>query len=222
MDTVSTVTGRPLRADAERNRQRILDAAADLFAAEGLDVTLDDVARQAGVGVGTVYRRFANKQELVDALFERTLEEMETKARECLADPDPWHALVTFLEYSCLTMAVNRGLGDVITDRMTDLQRISCTRERITPVIEQILVRARDAGTLRAEAEVSDFFALIRMIEAIADFARPVNAEVWRRYLAVMLDGLRSDDLPRCPLPVPALTEDQIMQAKQHCAGRRR
>lgn len=222
MNTVSTATGRPLRADAERNRQRILDAAADLFAVEGLDVTLDDVARHAGVGVGTVYRRFSNKQELVDALFERTLEDMEAKARECLADPDPWQALVTFLEYACLTMAVNRGLSDVITDRMTDLERVGCTRERMTPVIEQILLRARDAGALRAEVEVSDFFALIRMIEAVADFARPVNPEVWRRYLAVILDGLRSDDRPRCPLPVPALTEDQITQAKQHCAHRRR
>ena len=87
-----------LRRDAERNRQLILNAARELFAERGLGVTLNDVAHYAGLGVGTVYRRFPDKGQLIDALFEQRLEEIVRMLNDCLADPDPWHALTDFLE----------------------------------------------------------------------------------------------------------------------------
>jgi AcrR family transcriptional regulator len=89
---------RPLRRDAERNRQRILAAAGELFAERGLSVTLDDIARHAGVGVGTVYRRFPDKNELIDALFEDRLKALCAAAEAALASDDPWDGLVLFLE----------------------------------------------------------------------------------------------------------------------------
>src|ERR1051325_5777449 len=94
-------TERPLRKDAERNRLRILDAAGERFAQRGLGVTLDDIARHAGVGVGTVYRRFADKELLIDALFEQRLEAMRATAERALAEPDPWNGLVLFFERGC-------------------------------------------------------------------------------------------------------------------------
>ena len=90
---------RPLRADAERNRQRILDAAADLFAERGLQVSLDEVAERAGVGVGTVYRRFPDREALIDALFQVRVEEFIGIAREAAADPDAWAGLTRFIEH---------------------------------------------------------------------------------------------------------------------------
>src|SRR5438270_2551864 len=89
---------RPLRKDAERNRRRILDAAAELFTERGLGVTLNDIAHHADVGVGTVYRRFPNKELLIDALFEDRLAEFAKLAEDALTDSDPWHGLVGFLE----------------------------------------------------------------------------------------------------------------------------
>src|SRR5438045_1329294 len=103
---------RPLRADAERNRQRILDAARELFADQGLNVTLNDIAHHAGVGVGTAYRRFANKEEVIDALFEEELQKVAGVANEALAEPDAWSGLVTFLERSLHMQFGDRGLNE--------------------------------------------------------------------------------------------------------------
>src|ERR1700761_4755874 len=97
-ERMATTSERPLRKDAERNRQRVLDAARELFAERGLGVSLDDIARHAGVGVGTVYRRFPDKEQLIDALFEERIGEMLSAAGESLEMPDPWLALVRFLE----------------------------------------------------------------------------------------------------------------------------
>ncbi len=91
---------RPLRRDAERNRRLILDAARELFEQRGLGVTLNDIAHHAGVGVGTVYRRFPDKEQLIDALLEDRIADLVGSAREGALDPDPWHGLTTFLERS--------------------------------------------------------------------------------------------------------------------------
>src|SRR3954449_6931317 len=104
----------PLRKDAERNRQRILDAARELFAERGLGVTLNDVAHHAGVGVGTVYRRFPDKEMLIDTLFQEQLDEWARIYQEGLADPDPWHAVVSTHERALELWADNRGLKEIV------------------------------------------------------------------------------------------------------------
>src|SRR3954470_8632559 len=101
---------RPLRRDAERNRRRILRAAGEVFAERGLGVTMDDIAERADVGVGTVYRRFPEKELLVEALFEDRVEELVSLAQQALAEADPWEALVGFLERGQALQASNRGL----------------------------------------------------------------------------------------------------------------
>src|ERR1700744_599668 len=107
-----TEPDKPLRRDAERNRQRILDAAAELFPERGLGVTLNDIAHHAGVGVGTVYRRFPDKEQLVDALSREKLEQLVGLMETALADPDPWHGLVGYFEGALALQSDNCAIKD--------------------------------------------------------------------------------------------------------------
>jgi AcrR family transcriptional regulator len=108
------VSGRPLRKDAERNRQRILQAAAEVFTERGLGATLDDVAHHAGYGVGTVYRRFPDKAALADALFEQRIDLLVGLAERAYGEPDPWQGLVSFMERSAEMMATDKGLRQIL------------------------------------------------------------------------------------------------------------
>src|SRR4051795_1323512 len=105
-----------MRRDAEANRERLLAAAGELFAERGLDVTLNDIAHHAGLGVGTAYRRFANKEEVIDALFEERLQAVAGVANEALDDPDPWQGLVSFLERSLDMQFGDRGLNQIMNN----------------------------------------------------------------------------------------------------------
>src|SRR4051794_35027271 len=124
---------RPLRADAERNRERILAAAAEVFAERGLDVSLDDIAAHAGVGVGTVYRRFPDKDDLIDALFEAKIDGAVQLASDALEIEDPWEGLVTFIRGMCAMQAADRGFKDALLSRDRGRDRVAGARERIAP-----------------------------------------------------------------------------------------
>src|SRR6195952_3672740 len=112
-ELVAETPERPLRKDAARNRERILGAAGEVFAERGLDVTLDDIARHAGVGVGTVYRRFADKDQLIEALFDRRLEQITELAQQSLAADDAFAGLVGFMTSSLELQAADRGLREL-------------------------------------------------------------------------------------------------------------
>ncbi|MEV6554211.1 TetR/AcrR family transcriptional regulator [Nocardia sp. NPDC051756] len=213
---------RRLRADAARNQQRIIAAARELFADHGLEITLDDVAERAGVGVGTVYRRFANKKELITEVFEQSITEFAEAAESALRHADPWFGLVEFFEYACRHMAKNRGFSEVMLELEDDVDRFVVVRDRIKPTVTGIVDRAREAGVLAPGIEPSDFFALIHMVDGIAEFARPVNPDVWQRYMAIVLNGVRSDRTPPQQLLVPPLNDTEVEQAKGACQGRKR
>ncbi|NEW44246.1 TetR family transcriptional regulator [Nocardia cyriacigeorgica] len=214
---------RRLRADAARNQQRIVEAARQLFADHGLEITLDDVAERAGVGVGTVYRRFANKKELISEVFQQHLDEFAETAEECVGRPDPWQGLVQFFEYACRHMATNRGFSEVMLEFEDDLEQFARVRDRIKPTVARIIDRAREAGALQPDVVASDFFAMIHMVDGLAEFARPVNDQVWRRYMALVLNGVRTELVPRQPLTVAPLNDDEVECAKTAiCTGRRR
>ncbi|MGI5216841.1 TetR/AcrR family transcriptional regulator [Nocardia sp. CA-290969] len=226
MKPATTLRTRRLRADAVRNQQRIVEAARELFADRGLEITLDDVAERAGVGVGTVYRRFANKTELISEVFEHHLGEFADAAEGALRNPDPWLGVVEFVDYACRHMAVNRGFSEVILELDLETERFHRLRDRLKPAVAAIVQRAREAGVLQPDIEPSDLFALIHMVDGLAEFAKPINPEIWRRYLAITLNGIRADTVARQDLPVRALTDDEVDQAKTArtapCAGRRR
>jgi AcrR family transcriptional regulator len=201
---------RPLRKDAERNRQRILDAAQELFTERGLGVTLNDIAHHADVGVGTVYRRFPDKQRLIDALFDERIGEMVSLAEESLADPDPWEGLVGFLERGLDLQACNRGLKELLQDAPEGLQLVESARDRLVPLVSALVERARDAGTLRADVQHEDLPLIQLMIGEIIDRTRHVDPELWRRYLEITLRGLRAHPDPTEPLSIPAPDVDQL------------
>ncbi len=203
---------RLLRKDAERNRQRILAAAADVFTEQGLDATLDDVARHAGVGVGTVYRRFPDKASLADALFDERIDALAAMAERAQAEPDAWAALVSFLEHSAEMLASDRGLRQILMFAAQGHDRVACARDRMRPAIESLLKRAQADGQVRADLAATDIPIIEFMLAAVAEYARQVRPAVWRRYLALMLDALRAAHPPGSPLPEPELSPDEMVQ----------
>ena len=142
-------TTRPLRADAERNRARILAAAAEVFADRGLDVSLDEIAAHAGVGIGTVYRRFPDKDALIDALFEEKIDRAVELADAALEIEDPWEAFTTFMRGMCRMQAGDRGFKDALLARDRGRERVAGARERIAPRAMKLLTRAQEAGAVR-------------------------------------------------------------------------
>jgi AcrR family transcriptional regulator len=209
-------TPRPLRADAERNRQRILDAARELFAEQGLGVTLNDVAHRAGVGVGTVYRRFPDKKVLIDNLFEQRLQELVALMDEAVADPDPWHGLSGFMKSALELQAADRGLRELITGMPDGLERVSRIRNQLLPRGVELARRAHEAGQLRPDIEPQDLPIIQLALSTIIDAARDVQPDLWRRYMGIMLRGIsaRPDELGALePGPLAPEDVDKVMSA---------
>jgi AcrR family transcriptional regulator len=205
-------TVRPLRRDAERNRQRILGAAAEVFSERGLDATLDDVARRAGVGVATVYRRFPDKDSLVGELFQDRIRTLVSIAEEACEAEDPWNGLVSYLEYLATTMAGDLGLRQMLLFATYGRDRVTCMRERMRPVVARLVARAQATGQLRDDFSATDVPMLTIMLATAAEYAAPVQPAAWRRYLALILDGLRPARGAASPLPLPALTPEELEQ----------
>ena len=210
---------RPLRRDAERNRQRILAAAGELFAERGLGVTLDDIARHAGVGVGTVYRRYPDKDVLIDALFEQRLETLCEAAEAGLADPDPWDGLVLFLERGCELQAHDRGLKELVGSSAHGGGCVVHARERLRGLATRLFDRAKQAGDVRPDVAPFDAPLIFMMLGDVMDRTRDVEPELWRRYLGLMLDGMRP--AAATPLPVPPLLPEQLDAVMSRPAGKR-
>lgn len=207
---MSTVQ-RPLRRDAERNRRLILDAARELFAQRGLAVSFDEIARHAGVGVGTVYRRFSGRSEIIDALFEQRLGEIVALAEQALTREDPWLGLTWFIESALERQAADKGLKELLLGTAEGRERIARFRARLLPLATELVRRAKAAGALREDFFAQDIPLLNMMLGAILDAAEPVRPDLWRRYLALVLDGMRADQTHH-PLPVPAVDVEQLDQ----------
>jgi AcrR family transcriptional regulator len=210
-------TERPLRRDAERNRQRILDAARVVFAERGLSGSHDDIAREAGVGVGTVYRRFPDKEQLIDALFEARIQEIADVARAAADNPDPWEALVGFLVHAQELQSEDRGLKEIVLGGARGAERAVAARSLIAPLVAQVLQRAKDAGAVRSDIELTDLPLIQLAIGTIAESSRDIAPEVWRRMMTVVLDGLRAE-CAATELASPALEQEQA-DAVMACYG---
>ena len=211
---------RGLRKDAERNRQRIIEAARELFAVRGLEATLNDVAHHAGVGVGTVYRRFATKEELLDAIFEDGIDQVVCLAESAAQQNNSWDGFVWFVEQLCELTATDRGLRQMVYSSAYGGYGVECARLRLTPPISKLVERARDDGHLRRDAEPTDMPILGMLAGTVSEWAGHVEPELWRRYVALLLEGMRNRDGQQ-PLPVGALEDDQMDAAMRgwHPAG---
>jgi len=213
--TPTTPSDRPLRRDAERNRQRILDAAREAFAEDGLSVTLDEIAHRAGVGVGTVYRRFPDKDELIDALFVDKMREFSALAETCMVMDDPWEALVTFLERATEAHACDRGFKQVALSGAQGCERIARARQLMFPLVSALVQRAQADGRLRPDLQPTDLPLLQLMLGSLSECTRDADPEVWRRFLGIVIDGLRTHRDAPGDLRCDALTVQQTQKAMQ-------
>lgn len=196
---MSATTSHPRapRADAVRNRLLVLDAAQEAFADHGPQAQMEDVARRAGVGVGTLYRHFPTKAALALAVLERQIDGIEAFIREnCMTDPDPWAGLVRVFERAGANQATDRGLADALMD-MTDEVPMTCShRQRLGPPTAEILERAQAAGVVRPEITEEDLNGLFCGLSAVSR-----GGGDWQRYLDIVLSGLRVQRRPSAPRP---------------------
>jgi AcrR family transcriptional regulator len=207
---------RPLRSDAERNRQRILAAATEVFAERGLGVSLDDIAAAAGVGVGTVYRRFPDKDALIEALFEQKLREIEELLHRSLEIEDPWEAFSGFMRSMCRLQAEDRGLKEALMSADRGRERLSATRDTIAPVAGELLRRAQEAGAVRADLGPFDVPMMNFAVGYIADTTRAVHPSYWERLVTILLDGLRPVRERTTEMPAEPLDREQFLTAISH------
>jgi AcrR family transcriptional regulator len=201
---------RPLRADAERNRRKLLDAAAELFARKGLSVGLDEIARHAGVGVGTAYRRFPDKEQLIEALFEDRVEQVVALAERAAERDDAWEGLVEFVTGNVELQSSDQGLKELVFGSPHGRARVESARARIMPAAGRLVARAQAAGELRGDIAQTDVALTVFMLTGLADLTRGTRPDVWRRHLRIVLDGLRTPEpgeMPAAPLSPDALEE---------------
>lgn len=215
MDTTTAVP-RPLRRDAELNRQRITAAAREVFAERGLDATLDDVARHAGLGVGTVYRRFPNKEALIDALFEETFARIVGMTERAAYNPDAWAGLVDLLIEMTEMQAADRGLRELMLSEAYGRDRVAQMRDLMKPLMERLVERAVAEGGVRDDLRAGDIPVLLTMITSTVVFTQPVRPQAWRRYVTILLDGLcRRRERPT-QLTEAELSDDDLHTAMHH------
>jgi AcrR family transcriptional regulator len=188
--TTTQATGlaqRPKRADARRNYEKLLTAAGDAFAQDGTAASLEDIARRAGVGIGTLYRHFPTRQDLLEAVYIDEVEEMSRRAAD-LADLEPWEALVTWLRQFVRYAATKRALADEMMATIDqEAQVFVACRTAITAAGDMLLRRAQEAGVVRPDTNFTD---VGRMVAGIAGIRTADPGQI-ERILDVALDGLR-------------------------------
>ena len=192
---------RAKRRDAALNSERLSQAAREVFARQGLSATLEDIAQHAGVGVGTVYRNFATKREIIETLYEAAIDSALADAQTALQIEDPWLAIATFFEITAANQAKDRGLCETFLghDGFGPDEQVA---EKLIAVLSPLFDRATKAGVLREGISVTDVYPIFAMLDSVYRISDALP-DLWRRYLEIMLDGLRVSDRPA--LPVPAL-----------------
>jgi AcrR family transcriptional regulator len=178
---------RAMRADARRNREKVLSAARQVMARKGLDTQMEEIARRAGVGVGTVYRHFPTKEDLVEALAGARFERLAELARDALEKEDPWAAFEEFMRSAAKIQAEDLALSEVLTSRPEMMQR-GAEAVGMLDLTAEIMERAQASGELRSDAHPTD---VPMMMCALAGTCRSPKMDP-ERYIAIVIDGLRA------------------------------
>lgn len=187
---------RPLRRDAERNRRRILDAAASLIVERGPGAPLEDIAAAAGVGIGTLYRRFPDRIALVRALFSDHVDAVVALAEQALAEDEHGEGVERYLIAVSEHQAAEHGLSQALRTGELGAELAVEARRRITPIAERLLTRAHAEGTVAPTIGVGDLVLVDLMVSGVQSAGEPGDDEAWRRALALALAGLRSTTPP--------------------------
>lgn len=209
-----------LRADAARNRAAIVQAAREVFAEQGLDAPLDDIARRAGTGNATLYRRFPTRGDLIEAVFaERMVEELNA-VEGALADPDPWEGFASYVTAVGVMQARDRGIADLVTMDVTRAPEIDALRARAFMGLVRLIDRARAAGVLREDFTTQDVVLLLMANAGLVERAHNIAEVASARLVHVLLDGLRASAATEAPAApsVPA-TEEAMRRNSEHRLG---
>jgi AcrR family transcriptional regulator len=203
-------SAKPLRRDAQRNRDAIVAAARKAFAEQGLDASLEGIAREAGVAIGTVYRHFPRRLDLVEELFTAKFTDLLAAAEEAAAMDDAWEGFCSYLEKLCELQACDRAFNDLVSARLPVHALGRGMFERTTERLAQIFRNAQEQGVLRDDVTPEDITFVIWSQVGIIQATRAVAPNAWRRHLHLLLDAFRAECAHE--LPEPPLTPQQVEQ----------
>ncbi len=209
-----------LRADAARNRAAIVEAAREVFAEHGLDALLGEIARRAGTGNATLYRRFPTRGDLIAAVFAERMAEHLDAVEAALADPDPWHGFASYVEAAGAMQARDRGIADLVTMDVATAPEIERLRSRAFHGLVRLVERARSAGVLRADFTTEDVVILLMANAGLVERAHGITADASARLIHVLLDGFRAhaaSDGP--PVPGPRRMRLAMRRNAEHRLG---
>ena len=206
-----TDAGRPLRRDAQRNRDALLAAARQVVAEHGMDAPLEQVARRAGLAIGTLYRHFPTRVDLLQAIFTEKVRAWLEAAELAAEMDDAWEGFRYFLETTCELQADDRGFNDLASVRLPASPSLDEAQGRIAQLSVQIVERAQRQGSVRSDITPEDLAFVAWSHSRITHATHGIAPNAWRRHLYLLLDGFRADRAH--PLPEPPLTRSQLYQA---------
>ncbi|OIK06396.1 TetR/AcrR family transcriptional regulator [Streptomyces monashensis] len=204
------VPAKPLRRDAQRNRDAIVAAARKAFAEQGLEASLEGVAREAGVAIGTLYRHFPRRLDLIEELFTAKFADLLAAAEEAAAMDDAWEGFCHYLEKLCELQACDCAFNDLVSARLPVHAFGRGMYERTKERAAQIFHDAQEQGALRADVTPADLAFVIWSQAGIIEATRAVAPDAWRRHLHLLLDAFRAERAHE--LPEPPLTPQQFDQ----------
>ncbi|WP_007511246.1 MULTISPECIES: TetR/AcrR family transcriptional regulator [Pseudofrankia] len=208
-------SGPALRVDAERNRERILRAAREVFSERGIEVGLEEIARRAGVGIATLYRRFPTRADLLEASIEENIRDYRAAVGRALENPIPWAGFRELIEYLCGAQAADAGLRDLITLRFPSSSAVEELKAEAHAELEELVARAQRNGSLRPDFVAADIGLLLLANAGLAAATHEAAPDAWRRFTAYLLDAFRAEGSTRTD-PIPAApTADQIERSVQ-------
>ncbi|WP_371663046.1 TetR/AcrR family transcriptional regulator [Streptomyces sp. NBC_00280] len=193
------LAAQPLRSDAERNRERITAAARKVFARDGLGASMASVAREAGVGIATMFRRFPTKEELVDAVFIDRMDAYAEAVAAALEDPDPWNGFVGYIETACAMQAADSGFADVLTTTFPTAKALERRRNEAYEGMVELIGRAKATGRLREDFDSSDLVLLHMANAGVVNATGDAAPDAWRRVVALLVQSFEAP--ARRPLP---------------------
>jgi AcrR family transcriptional regulator len=220
-DAAVGVGGAPrrLRVDAERNRVALLEAAREVFAEQGLEAPLEEIALRAGVGIATLYRRFPTRGQLVAAALVDKVAQYADAAEQALAIGDPWAGFASFVERICELQADDRGLSDLLSMTLPTDDRIEQLRKVANQRVARLVARAKVTGQLRQEFVVEDLLVLLIANASVVHVTGQDAPDAWRRFVGLMLDAFGRPGEPSS-LPAPP-TRAQMTGAMLRLAAER-
>ncbi|MEU8546066.1 helix-turn-helix domain-containing protein [Streptomyces roseoverticillatus] len=207
----------PLRKDARRNRDLLIAAAREIYAERGVDAPLDDIARRAGVGNATLYRRFPTRGALIEAVFGEGLTHTLRRGEEARNAGDAWAGLAGYLEYIFEGLAADRGANDLMTTSIPDVPSLDALKTHHYETVCLLIRRAQEQGSMRDDVVVEDLLFTLAALGRVVPASVTVAPQAWRRHLRLLLDGLRAP--AATALPAPPLTPDELTGALRALAG---